>query len=153
MGFTVGALDYPKLFLSPLWTASGKCLFHGRWRSCCGTSRRSSTQRGREAALAAAKTRPFSPDLASVATLRMRDCVCSVAVLRVILWTGATSHSARTTAQGAGQSSAPKRSSLASKQCAQLLSEAFTAGRPRRSQPLSTSAFQADSGANEEGLL
>ena len=35
-------------------------------------------------------------------------------VLRVVLWTGATSHSARTMAQRAGQCSAQKRSSLAS---------------------------------------
>ena len=35
----------------------------------------------------------------------MRDCFCSVGVLRFVLKIGATSHSARTMAQRAGQSS------------------------------------------------
>ena len=53
--------------------------------------------------------------------------------------------------QRAGQFSAPKRSSWASRKCAQLLSEALTAGRPKRSQLLSTRTFHAGSEANEEG--
>ena len=56
-------------------------------------------------------------------------------------------------AQRAGQSSAQNWSSLASRKCAQLLSEALTAGRPRRSQLLSTRTFHAGSDANEETLM
>ena len=79
------------------------------------------------------------------------EIFCSVVVLRFVLKTGATSRSARTMTQKAGQSSAQKRSSLASRKCAQLLSEALTAGRPRRSQLLSTRAFHAGSDASNEG--
>ena len=53
--------------------------------------------------------------------------LCSAADLREDLETAATSHSARTVAQKAGQSSTQKKSSRASG-CAQLLSEALTAG-------------------------
>ena len=74
-------------------------------------------------------------------------------VLRVAFCTGAISHSARTMAQSADQSSAKKSSNRASRKSAQLFSDALTAGRPRKSQLLRTSAFQADSDANEEGLL
>ena len=99
------------------------------------------------------KARPFSPVRTNVATLRIRDCICCLSVLRVVFCTGATSHSARTMAQRADQSSAQKSSNRASRNWAQLLSEVLTAGRPRRSQLLNTRAFQADSEAREVGLL
>ena len=96
--------------------------------------------------LAAARARPRSPDRARVATLRTRHSLCSAADLREELETGATSHSARNIAQRAGQSSPQKRASRASRKCTQLLSEALTAGRPRRSQLLSTRTFHAGFG-------
>ena len=102
--------------------------------------------------VAAAKAQPFPPDLASVTTLRTRACVRSVVDLAAPRDSGATSHSARTMAHNVGHSSDQKRFSLVCRKRSQVDSEALTAGRPRRSQLLSMSTFQADSEA-EEGVV
>ena len=62
----------------------------------------------------------------------------------------ATSHSARTRAHSAAQSSNQKRSDRASGKLAQLASEAFSAGLPKRSQPLRRSTLQAGSDVEDE---
>ena len=64
----------------------------------------------------------WSPDGARVAILRTPDCLFGSRFAR------GTEHSARTVAQRAGQSSDQKRSSRASRKCAQVLCVALTAG-------------------------
>ena len=94
----------------------------------------------------------FRPAQASVATLRTLASVCSALVLeRAWAIGGATSHSARTQAQSAGQSSDQKRSSRASKKLAQSAPDAFSAGRPRGSQLLRRRIFHTGSDVGEEG--
>ena len=67
----------------------------------------------------------------------------------LVVW--ATSHSARTNAQSAGSSSDWKKSSRASRRLAQLASDAFSAGRPKRSQLLRRRTFRAGSDVEEQG--
>ena len=62
-------------------------------------------------------------------------------------------HATRTSAHSAGQSSDQKKSSRVSRKLAQLASEAFSAGRPKRSQLLRSSTFQAGSDVGDEGPL
>ena len=87
------------------------------------------------------------------ATLRTLASVCSAFVLERVWAVKGTSHSARTRAHSAGQCSDQNRSNRASRKLAQLASEAFSAGRPKRSQLLRSSTFQASSEVGDEGSL
>ena len=87
---------------------------------------------------AAANTRPQSNERSSGFGLFGSDRGRPLAV-------GATSHSAQTMDQTAGQSLDQKKSSRASKKLAQLASDAFSASRPRRSQLLRRRTFHAGS--------